>query len=92
MDPAIAQLQAQVAELMAWKVAHEIQQITFPLDDASKNTLGAYQRIGLGTTAPTRSITIGAGGGSATVPTNPVGSIIIQAEGERAEVPVLSFV
>lgn len=98
MDP-IAQMQAQIAaltrqvgELMEYKAARQEQQISYPVDDASLNTLGAYHRIGLGQTSPTHTITIPVGGGSATVPTNPVGSVIMMAQGERVEVPVLSFV
>lgn len=36
-------------ELIEWKRARDIQQIKYPLDDASKGALGALSQIGNGT-------------------------------------------
>lgn len=93
----IAKLQAQVAELtlnvntlMQYMRAREIQQISFPLDDASRSTLRAFTRFGPGSTTPTRSQSIPSTPTSITVPVNPIGTVIIEAEGQQYEVPYLS--
>lgn len=95
MDP-IAQLQAQIADLMnkvnilmEYKEAREEQQISYPLDDASRNTLRAFTRFGPGSKTTTRSQSIGSTPTSITVPVNPTGTVIIEAEGAQFEVPYL---
>lgn len=88
MNPDITKLQAQVAELMAWKAARERQQISLPLDDASKLSSGAYFRVGVGTHALTQVVT-DSHGDTVTVPAAYSGTRFIIAEGEQVEIPIL---
>lgn len=84
------ELSRKVDELYAWMQEKKHQQIGEPLDEASKYSLSASLLVGAGTTAATHVISIGAGGGSATVPVNPLGTIVIQLQGQRYEVPYIA--
>ncbi len=77
----------QIGGLLAWQRARTTQQLTDPVDDISRRALRAVTDAGFGSTAPTHVITIGAGGGSATVPTNPVGSILLDCGSGVFEIP-----
>jgi hypothetical protein len=81
---------AKFDEMYAFVQAKKYQQISEPLDEASKNALGVPTGRGRGGTTATQTITIGVGGGSATVPANPVGTIILDIAGVRYEVPYIA--
>lgn len=76
-------------ELYAWMKARKVQQLSKPVDDASKNVLGAAFRRGNGSHDLTDTITIGAGGGSASVPAAYSGTVIFLADGITFEIPYL---
>lgn len=82
--------QAQLQQIFEWMQIRQHQQIGYPLDEASRNSLGVGTARGPGSTALTQNITIGAGGGSAAVPKAYAGTLIIEFEGVRYEVPYLS--
>lgn len=93
MNEQIAQLQAQVAELLEWKNRRELQLIDSPLDQASRDNIGCYFREGEGSTALTQSYSVtGGGGGSVTAPKAYTSTRFIVAEGERIEVPILNTI
>lgn len=88
MNPDIQQLQEQVAELMEWKAEKERQQITYPLDEASKTGSGALFKAGVGTKALTQVVT-DSHGDTVTVPAAYAGTRLIRVEGEQIEIPYL---
>lgn len=76
-------------ELYTWMQQRKQQQITGPLDDASKNSLGALLDYGAGSTALTQSIDTS--GSSATVPAAFTASRIINlGNGSTIEVPIIA--
>lgn len=77
-------------EIYAWMQLKKRQQITLPVDAASKAALGALIGGSIGTSDLTDTITIGAGGGSADVPKAYAGTFWIIDGGTQKEVPFLS--
>lgn len=86
----LAQLQAQVAELLAWKAARERQQLSYPVDDTSRLALRAVTDSGFGSSALTQNVTISSTPQSITVPATPAGSILLFTPSGTVEVPYLS--
>jgi len=82
--------EAKLNELYSYMLARQRQQISAPLDEASLNALKAGVARALGSSTLTQSITIGAGGGSANVPAAYLGSLVVEFEGVRYEIPYLS--
>jgi hypothetical protein len=64
-----------------WYQARKEQQLSYPVDDASKSAIGAMSYAGSSSKTPTTTISIGAGGGSATVAAVPTGFIVVNVEG-----------
>lgn len=80
-----------IMPLLDWYHAREIQQISFPIDEASKNVLNAVTPEGNGTSTLTQSYSVsGGGGGSITGPKAYVTSVFIRVDGRILEVPVIS--
>jgi len=79
---------ARFEEMYAWFLARQEQQISFPLDEASKNSLGVVTNGGPGGSSLTQSVVTS--GPTATVPAAYQGTIIIESEGEKYEVPYIS--
>jgi len=84
----------QLKEMWEWYQARKVQQLSYPVDDASRNALGVVTRVGPGPTSDltdTISITIGPGGGSDTadVPKAYAGSVLLNIDGANYEVPYL---
>lgn len=88
MEERLQQLEREIAELRAWRQLREQQQISYPLDDASRNTIGAVSGAGPGSSTLTQ--TINTAGATASVPAAYAGSIIIAVEGGQYEIPYLS--
>jgi hypothetical protein len=81
MNDQLAQLQAQVAELMTWKAERTRQAIPYPLDDASKNSLNVVSIEGTLSTGLTQSVSVSSTPTSITVPAALVGLALIKGEG-----------
>jgi hypothetical protein len=79
---------ARFEEMYAWFLERKVQQISYPLDEASRNTLGTVTTDGPGGSSLTQSIVTS--GPTATVPAAYVGTIIIDSEGAKYEVPYIS--
>ena len=86
MNPTPEQLQ----EMWEWYQARKEQQLAYPVDEASKNALGAGVLLGPGSTARTQNIVIGSGGGSAAVPAAYAGTLLVVFEGARYEIPYIA--
>lgn len=81
-----------LVELYQWMQARKGQQIAYPLDEASRNSLGVVTDRGAGSAPLTQSITVGAGGGSFSVPAAFQGTLIYESEGVRHIIPHLGTV
>jgi len=70
------------------------QQLSYPVDDASRNALGVATRVGPGSTTLTQSISLNLSGDAETkmfnIPRAFVASLIISIEGANYEIPILS--
>ncbi len=87
----IALLKAQVAELLEWKRSRQLQQIAYPLDDQSKNIVGAVTYEGTGSTALTDSINLTGAAETINVPKAYADTILVVIGDTRVEIPVISF-
>lgn len=86
----IAALSAQVSRIAAWQTAREIQLIPGRLDEGSRNNIDTATFKGAGATTAIQTISIGSGGGTANVPANPAGTILIDFQGVTYEVPYIA--
>jgi len=82
----------QHQEMYAWFKERQVQQIAYPLDDASKNSLGVITSDGEGSAPLTQNINIGGTPTVISVPANYQGTVIIEAEGRGYQVPFLDIV
>jgi len=78
-------------ELYEWMQQKKIQQIDHPLDDASRNVLGAVTDEGTGSTALTDSINLTGNVQTITVPKAYADTQIIKIGSTRMEIPVISY-
>lgn len=83
-------LKAQVADLLRWKAEREQQQIRFPIDDASRKTIGGGTSEGPGSSGLTQSISLTGGAESILVPSAYIGTELFVFEGIRYEIPYIS--
>ena len=91
MEERLRQLEGQVAELSAWKAAREFQQIRYPLDEPSRNTLreaGTSIDV-LSTSTSGLTQTIGTAGPTATVPAAYAGTVSLRIGNTTFTVPYL---
>ncbi len=75
-------------ELYEWMMEKKRQQISYPLDEASRNTLRAVISNGDGSAGLTRIINTA--GATATVPSAYIGTIKLEYEGVQREVPYIA--
>lgn len=87
MNDDLQRLQEQVAELMAWKAARMVIQLSYPVDDTSRLNLRAITTSGFGSHAKTQTITVPAGGSSFNVPAAITGTILLETSNGRFEIP-----
>lgn len=80
----------QQEEMWNWYQARKAQALPYPLDAVSKNSIP--NSPGLGASALTDTVSIGAGGGSASVPKAYAGTLLIVFDGVTYEVPFLRTV
>lgn len=87
MKELLEKLQEQVAGLLEWKRQRETQQLSYPVDLASKTALGVPTGVGPGSKTLTQ--TINTAGATASVPAAYAGTVIIEIEGTQYELPYL---
>lgn len=85
----IAQLEAQVAQLMVYMNARKIQQLSFPVDDSSKAALGVPTTRGAGSTTTTQTIALSGNAQNINVPAAYARTVILEIEGDLFELPSL---
>lgn len=76
-------------DLWQWMQERKTQQLFLPVDDASRAALRALMSGGLGNSAVTESLVVGAGGGTFTVAKKPSGSLFVEVDGQLFEIPYL---
>lgn len=77
----------QLKEMWEWYQARKVQQISYPLDDASKASLGVPTSEGPGSTTKTQ--VINTSGATATVPAAYVQTVLVRIDGTQYEFPSL---
>lgn len=92
MEQEIQQLRKEVKELQEWKRSRERQQITFPLDIASKTALGAPYGEGSGSATLTQSISLTGNPQSISVPAAYNDTLILVVDGVKYEIPYLAII
>ncbi len=83
-------LESQMKEFLEWKKAKTIQQISNPLDVASRNLIGGAEDNGAGSSSLTQSVSISGDPESINVPAAYAGTRFIILDGVRYEIPYLS--
>lgn len=83
----LQQLKEQVAELMEWKQQREVVQLSYPVDDTSRQNLRAITTSGSGSHPLTQNITVPVGGSSFNVPAAFTGTIFLETSDGRKEIP-----
>lgn len=86
MNPTPEQLQ----ELWEWYQARKVQQLSLPVDDASRNALGAAVGVGPGSTATSQSVNISTTPMSISVPAAYAGTEILVINGVQREIPYIA--
>lgn len=82
----LEQLKRDVEELKAWKLSKETQQLSYPVDDASKNSLGALVDRGTGSAGAQVEINLTGNPQDINVPANPSGTLVVTgADGTQYE-------
>jgi hypothetical protein len=85
MQVKIEELTSQVEELLSWKERRETQQLSYPVDDASRNALKAVVSTGTGTSALTQILS----GVPGAVPKAYAKTFFVEIDGVLAEIPSL---
>lgn len=83
----VESLKAQVNVLLEWKSEREVQQLTLPVDDASRAALRAITGVGPGSTTKTQ--VIDTSGATAIVPAAYVQTVVVEIGGSQYEIPSL---
>lgn len=91
MEEELKQLKKQVAELLEWKRQKELQQIDFPLDQASRSVIGGAQDEGAGESSLTQVVEVASAPTNINVPAAYSGTRLIVIGGVRYEIPYLSI-
>lgn len=89
MKEQIARLEQQVRQLLDWMAAKKQQQISRPLDDASRNNIGALYASSGTSKALTQSKSISSTPTSISVPAAYAGTVFIAIDGKVREIPYL---
>lgn len=97
MNEELKQLQSQVNDLLAWKASRENQQISYPIDDASLNTIAERLDTGIspkgnGSSTLTQSVNVPSTPTNITVPKGYVDTIILEIGGIGYEIPYIAVV
>ena len=86
----LQQLKRDVESLKEWKRQRELVQLTHPVDDTSKNNIGAVIDEGTGTTALTQTYT-DSNNDTHTGPKAYADTEILRIGGKRMEIPVIAY-
>lgn len=78
-------------EIYAWMLSKKLQQLAYPLDDQSKNIVGAVNYEGTGSTALTQTLNLSGAAESINVPAPYADTILVVIGDTRVELPVISF-
>lgn len=81
--------QNMLEEVFNWMQQKKVQQISFPLDDASRNASGFASRVGQGSTTKTQTYT-DSNGDTLTGPKAYLGTVIFLADGTQYEIPYIA--
>jgi hypothetical protein len=81
--------EAKLNELYEWMLRKRVQQIDFPLDDASRVAANLYLKEGVSTTSLTQSIIISGDPETINVPAAYAGKLSAVLGGERYTIPFL---
>lgn len=76
-------------ELYQWMKERRVQQLSYPVDDASKNSIGAAVYVSPGSTLKTQSVAVSSTPTNITVPAAYVQTVVITLEGVQYEIPSL---
>lgn len=77
--------EAKLNEVFEWMQARKVQQISHPLDLASKATLSAATLSGTGSANDKDTIALTGDAQNIEVPANPSGTVILEIEGSLHE-------
>lgn len=80
----------RIEQLEEWKAKKEKQQISFPVDEASKIALGVAFGDGLGSTGTTQSINLTGNAQTISVPADYSGTLYLVVDGVRYEIPFIA--
>jgi len=73
-------MKSSVEALLEWKLQKTDQQITYPIDEASKNTLGALTVEGTGNANPDETINVPSTPATFQVPASPSGTLLVRGQ------------
>lgn len=85
----MTELEKKVNEMYEWFQARKVQQLSYPVDEASKNAISAVQKFGVGSSDLTDTVIVGPGGATFDVPKAYAGSIVVSVDGENYEIGYL---
>lgn len=89
----LARLEAQIDELSTWKAARELQAIPFPLDEASRSSLGTVRTDGTLSSGLTQSVAVATTPASnITVPAAYAGVVLVNDGSATYKVPHLGTI
>lgn len=89
MKEQLTRLEQQVKQLLDWMAAKKQQQISRPLDDASRNNIGALYASSGTSKSLTQSVDIDDTPSSIEVPTAYAGTVFVLIDGKVREIPYL---
>lgn len=80
----------QLQEVYDWMKQRKVQQLAYPVDDASRDALRAVLGVGVGSTTKTQTIILTGNAQSISVPAAYVRTFLINIDGAYYEVPSLT--
>jgi hypothetical protein len=93
MEERVRQLEQQVRDLLAWISERNFQQIRYPLDEASRNTLAEeftqVEDLGDGSTPLTQTINLSGNAETITVPRAYADTVLLKVGDTTYEIPYL---
>ncbi len=78
-----------LTDLYQWMKEKKIQQLSLPVDDASRAALGAVTGRGPGSTTKTQTVAVSSTPSNITVPAAYVKTVVVEIDGTQYEIPSL---